>query len=183
VADKMMPYGMNQFRGPTNMSKTNVATTRRGSGRSKRAARDHGEPGPVGHPYVSLLGIQALDTAGLLDRVREGLVYSSWDAFLESTGLAKKTASHFVRITTRTLARRKREGRLRPDESDRLVRAARLFAQAVGLFEGDEKAARQWLNVPQPALGGSTPWDFAATEIGAREVEGLIGRLEHGIPS
>jgi putative toxin-antitoxin system antitoxin component (TIGR02293 family) len=75
------------------------------------------------------------------------------------------------------------EGRLQPDESDRLVRAARIFAQAVGLFEGDEEAARRWLTSPQPALGGSTPWDYAATEIGAREVENLIGRLEHGIPS
>jgi putative toxin-antitoxin system antitoxin component (TIGR02293 family) len=72
---------------------------------------------------------------------------------------------------------------LRPDESDRLVRAARVFSQAVGLFEGDGNAARQWLTVPQPALGGSTPWEYAATDLGAREVEGLIGRLEHGIPS
>jgi len=165
------------------MSKTNVATTRRGSGRSKRATRDHGEGPSAGHSYVSLLGIHAFDTAGLLERVREGLAYSSWDRFLESTGLAKETAIHFVQITPRTLARRKQEGRLHPDESDRLVRAARTFSQAVGLFEGDEKAAREWLTVPQPALGGSTPWDYAATELGAREVESLIGRLEHGIPS
>jgi putative toxin-antitoxin system antitoxin component (TIGR02293 family) len=51
------------------------------------------------------------------------------------------------------------------------------------LFEGDANAARQWLTAPQPALGGSTPGDYAATELGAREVENLIGRLEHGIPS
>jgi len=165
------------------MSKTNVALTRRDSGRSKRAARDHGEGGLAGHSYVSLLGIQAFDTAGLLERVREGLAYSSWERFLESTGLAKETASHFVQITPRTLARRKEQGRLHPDESDRLVRAARIYSQAVGLFAGVEKAARQWLTVPQPALGGSTPWEYAATEIGAREVESLIGRLEHGIPS
>jgi len=165
------------------MSKPNVATPRRGSGRSKQAARDHGAGRPAGHSYVSLLGIQTFDTAGLLERVREGLAYSCWDRFLQSTGLAKETAAHFVQITPRTLVRRKEQGRLHPDESDRLVRAARIFSQAVGLFEGDQHAARQWLTVPQPALGGSTPWDYAATEIGAREVESLIGRLEHGIPS
>ncbi|MFI5458961.1 MAG: antitoxin Xre/MbcA/ParS toxin-binding domain-containing protein [Isosphaerales bacterium] len=165
------------------MSKTDVATPRRDSGRSKQAARDHGAGRPAGHSYVSLLGIQAFDTAGLLERVRAGLAYSSWDRFLQSTGLAKDAACDFVQITPRTLARRKEEGRLHPDESDRLVRAARIFSQAVGLFEGDEQAARRWLTVPQPALGGSTPWDYAATEIGAREVESLIGRLEHGIPS
>ena len=164
------------------MAKTNMATTRRDSGRSKQAARDQGEGRPAGHSYASLLGIQAFDTASLLERVREGLAYSSWERFLETTGLAKERASHFVQITLRTLARRKEAGRLHPDESDRLVRAARIFSQAVGLFGGDQQGARQWLTVPQQALGGSTPWDYASTEIGAREVESLIGRLEHGIP-
>src|SRR5882724_10338628 len=111
-------------RGPTSMSQTNVAKPRRGSERSKPSTRDQGVPAPAGHSYVSLLGIPAFDTAGLLERVREGIAYSSWDRFLQSTGLTKEAASHFVQITPRTLARRKEEGRLHPDESDRLVRAA-----------------------------------------------------------
>ena len=82
-----------------------------------------------------------------------------------------------------TIISKTNEGRLRPDESDRLVRAARVFSLAVGLFDGDLEAARSWLTHPLPALSGSTPWDYAATEIGAREVENLIGRLEYGIPS
>jgi putative toxin-antitoxin system antitoxin component (TIGR02293 family) len=137
----------------------------------------------AGHSYVALLGIPTFDTASLLERVREGIPYSSWEQFLQSTGLTKEAASRLVQITPRTLARRKEEGRLQPDESDRLLRAARIFSQALGLFEGDEAAARRWLTDPQPALGGSTPWEYAASEIGAREVENLIGRLEHGIPS
>ena len=63
------------------------------------------------------------------------------------------------------------------------MRAARIFSLAVGLFDGDGEAARRWLTHPQAALEGSTPWDYAATEIGAREVANLIGRLEYGIPS
>ncbi len=165
------------------MSKTDIAKPRRGSRRSGQPAHDGGAGRQTGHSYVRLLGIQTTDTAGLLEEVREGLSYSSWDRFLESTGLTKEAASHFVQITSRTLARRKEAGRLHPDESDRLVRAARIFSQAVGLFEGNEEAARRWLTSPQPALGGSSPWDYAATEIGAREVENLIGRLEYGIPS
>ena len=31
------------------------------------------------------------------------------------------------------------------------------------------------------ALGGATPLDFAKTEPGAREVENVLGRLEHGV--
>jgi putative toxin-antitoxin system antitoxin component (TIGR02293 family) len=70
-----------------------------------------------------------------------------------------------------------------PHESDCLVRADRILSLAVGLFDGDDEAARRWRTHPQQALGGSTPWDYAGTEIGAREVENLLGRLENGIPS
>ena len=123
------------------------------------------------------------DTAGLWQRIREGLAYRSWDRFMENSGLTKEEAHLFVNIASRTLARRKAEGRLHPDESDRLVRAARVFARAVELFEGDSKSARAWLSRPQSALGGATPLDYAATELGAREVENVIGRLEYQIPT
>ncbi len=70
---------------------------------------------------------------------------------------------------------------LQRDDRDRLIRAARVVDKAVGLFEGDRRAAIEWLQTPQPALAGQKPLDFAQTDIGAREVEDLIGRLEHGI--
>jgi uncharacterized protein (DUF2384 family) len=37
------------------------------------------------------------------------------------------------------------------------------------------------LTRPARALDGQTPLDFAGTEAGAREVESLIGRLEHAV--
>ena len=86
-----------------------------------------------------------------------------------------------VDIPRRTLARRKREGVFPPDESDRLFRAARLFARALELFDGNRDAASEWLTTAQPALGGSAPITLARTDFGTREVERLIGRLEHGV--
>jgi putative toxin-antitoxin system antitoxin component (TIGR02293 family) len=165
------------------MSKTNVANTGRDAKGSKRTASPRSVAGPAGHSFVAFLGLVTSDTAALRELIRRGLTYRSWDRFVESTGLPREMVIQVVQITPRTLARRKDEGRLRPDESDRLVRAARVFSLAVGLFDGDLEAARRWLNHPLPALGGSTPWDYAATEIGAREVENLIGGLEYGIPS
>jgi putative toxin-antitoxin system antitoxin component (TIGR02293 family) len=38
-----------------------------------------------------------------------------------------------------------------------------------------------WLKSPQKALGGKTPLEYSDTEPGAREVEDLLGRLEHGV--
>ena len=79
----------------------------------------------------------------------------------------------------RTLSRRR--GRLRPDESDRLFRACRVFEMASALFEGDVSAARDWLQAAQPGLSGTIPLEIISTDVGAREVEDLIGRLEHGV--
>jgi putative toxin-antitoxin system antitoxin component (TIGR02293 family) len=62
-----------------------------------------------------------------------------------------------------------------------LFRAARLFGRTLQLFEGDRDAAVEWLTTPQTALGDRVPLDLARTEIGAREVERLVGRLDHGV--
>jgi putative toxin-antitoxin system antitoxin component (TIGR02293 family) len=119
----------------------------------------------------------------LVDQIEKGLPFSTFAAFVRNSALPVAAAAQLVGLTARTLARRKVQKRLGPDESDRLIRAARLYAEAVELFEGNEFEARRWLSAPQPALGGVVPVKYAATEVGAREVASLIGRLEHGIPS
>ena len=82
-----------------------------------------------------------------------------------------------------TLQRRKASGRLEPDESDRLLRLARVYGKAIELFEGDNPAALQWLHAPLTALGGASPLAMSRTEPGSQEVERLITRLEHGVIS
>jgi putative toxin-antitoxin system antitoxin component (TIGR02293 family) len=54
-----------------------------------------------------------------------------------------------------------------------------IFNYAVEVF-GDPSLAREWMNSPLIALGGKTPLEFLATKEGAREVEALLGRIEHG---
>jgi putative toxin-antitoxin system antitoxin component (TIGR02293 family) len=88
-----------------------------------------------------------------------------------------------VGIPERTLARRRSRGKFTPEESERLLRLGTVFEQAVELFEGDNAAALRWLTAPRKALEGKTPLAYARTELGAREVEDLIGRLEHGVVS
>jgi putative toxin-antitoxin system antitoxin component (TIGR02293 family) len=66
-------------------------------------------------------------------------------------------------------------------ESERSVRFARLYQKVIDLFEGDAVGARTWLSSPHRALAGGVPLSLAETEAGAREVEDLIGRLEHGV--
>lgn len=136
---------------------------------------------PTNSDVESLLGLKAKGVPELLGQVRMGLQYNSLENFVRKTHFTREEAFSLVRISSRTLARRKEKGRLSPEESDRLVRAARIVSQALHLFEGDADAANRWLKTSQPALDGSTPVEYAQTEIGAREVEALISRLEHGV--
>ncbi|HEY5939731.1 MAG TPA: antitoxin Xre/MbcA/ParS toxin-binding domain-containing protein [Gemmatimonadales bacterium] len=136
-----------------------------------------------GHFYVALLGLRGYEPLALYRHVRKGLAYSSFVRFQRNTSLSARTIAELIQIPTRTLTRRKAEGKLAPEESDRLVRAARIFGRAMELFEGDSDAARMWLTSAQPALGGLVPLELARTDVGASEVENLTGRLEYGIPS
>lgn len=127
------------------------------------------------------LGITRKDAVETVRKVRAGLPASSLAKFQKATAFSWTEVSRMVSIPQRTLTRRQGGGRLGPDESDRLLRASNVFDRAVDLFEGDAAAARRWLLTPQPALGGETPLEFASSDVGAREVEHLIGRLEYGV--
>ncbi len=137
----------------------------------------------VSETDFELLGLEEMGTAELVRRVGEGFPYEVLDHLRESVGLSTSSLAQLLSINARTLNRRKLEGRLNPDESDRVLRIARVYANALGLFGGDLDKARRWLSTPKVALGGETPLDYAQVEVGAREVLDLIGRIEHGVPS
>jgi len=77
------------------------------------------------------------------------------------------------------LQRHRRSGRLAPFESDRLYRLARIVAIANEYLGGQERAAR-WLKHPNHALGGISPVAAIDTELGARQVENILGRIAYG---
>lgn len=136
---------------------------------------------PGRHAYALLLGLEATETADLLRAVSKGLSYRAFERFRQNSALSFERLIDLIDIPRRTMTRRRSEGRFLPDESDRLLRAARVFGKALALFEGDRDAATRWLSAVQPALGGSTPLNLATTEVGALEVERLLSRLEHGV--
>lgn len=118
----------------------------------------------------------------VVERIQAGLPMSEFEALRSLLGLSSEELAEKLAISRSTLARRKKSGRLDREESDRLVRFARLYARAVEVL-GEEEGARAWLKAPARALGFSTPLTFAETEAGAREVENLLGRLEYGVYS
>jgi len=146
-----------------------------------RGFLSRGAPGP--HYYVVLLGLHTYDLPDLLRSVRRGFAFSVLERLHRNVAIDIDELTDLVQISQRTLTRRRKEGRFLPEESDRLVRASRLLAKAIELFQGDIESARAWLSSPQMALGGAVPLNIAKTELGAREVENLLGRLEYGVYS
>ncbi len=122
-----------------------------------------------------------VDKMDLISEIKKGLLYEALDDFQRCSGIPLRLLASLLQIPTRTLTRRKKDGRLLPVESDRFVRICRIYAEALELFDGDKEATLEWLSSPQPALGNNTPFDFLETEIGTHEVEAVIGRLEHGV--
>ena len=125
---------------------------------------------------------RSADPETLRRLVREGLPFSALEEVIARFALGRREVSAVLHLPERTLARRKRERRLSPDESDRLVRLARIAAQAEETLGSAERAGL-WLSRPNRALGGEAPLDLLDTDLGAREVEAILGRLEHGVYS
>ena len=136
---------------------------------------------PDERAYVVLLGLNTFELPALLRQIERGFPWRTLERFVRNTGLTNEQVADLVSIPRRTLARRKADGKLTSSESDRLMRAARIYARALDVFDGDREAATEWLTDGNTALGGVTPLEFARTEVGAVEVDHLIGRIEHGV--
>jgi putative toxin-antitoxin system antitoxin component (TIGR02293 family) len=131
---------------------------------------------------TAILTRESVFDDALMDReIRRGLPVDLFFRLRDALAVRQEILSLVISVPIRTLMRRKQLGeRLKPGESERLVRLARLHFRAVEVLESTENA-RRWLFSPNRALGGKTPFEFAATEPGAREVEKVLGRIEHGI--
>jgi putative toxin-antitoxin system antitoxin component (TIGR02293 family) len=128
----------------------------------------------------SSLGIRSERTQELIQKLEKGLPFNAVEKLSRKSGIHASELANLMSLPEQTFARRKSAGRFAPEESERLLRIARIFELTVELFAGDVRGAVNWLDTPRKALGNRTPLKYSATEIGAREVENLIGQLVHG---
>jgi putative toxin-antitoxin system antitoxin component (TIGR02293 family) len=125
---------------------------------------------------------KAKHPSDLIRKIQKGLRFSELETLQNSIDMPFEQLAAKLSISRSTLQRRKAAGRLSPDESDKVMRFSRLLEHATNVF-GDVEKARAWLKHPQYGLGGAVPLDYAETEIGAREVDNLLGRIDYGVYS
>jgi putative toxin-antitoxin system antitoxin component (TIGR02293 family) len=115
--------------------------------------------------------------------VREGLPASMVTALAQRLRIGNSVLSGKLGIPQRTLTRRlSQRSLLTPAESDRTVRVARVYANAVEMI-GDPEKAIEWLRTPNRALGGEKPLDQLDTDVGAQMVDDVLGRIAYRVYS
>jgi putative toxin-antitoxin system antitoxin component (TIGR02293 family) len=117
-------------------------------------------------------------------QIEKGLPFDALESLKEAFRLSDREISVVLDVSTKTASRWRHadKSRLPVSASDRIYRFARLFALAEHVLE-DKDAARKWLHEKQVGLGGHSPIALMRTEAGAREVESLLIRIEHGVLS
>jgi putative toxin-antitoxin system antitoxin component (TIGR02293 family) len=130
---------------------------------------------------IQSIGLQADSLFGVIEKVQSGLPVSMFSMLGQKFTMSEQALSETVSISKRTLTRRKKDGRLSPTESERVLRLAKLFDKATQVFGNKESVAAGWFKKPARGLGGRTPLEMAQTEIGASEVQALLTRIEHGV--
>ena len=129
---------------------------------------------------IESIGLQAENVNELIGALKQGIPADSFDKLRDRLNVSDNLLSRIVQIPKRTLTRRRQDGRLRTDESERVLRVARVYDKALDVFE-DEGAVESWLKNPARGLGYKIPLEYADTELGAQEVINLLGRIEHGV--
>lgn len=116
---------------------------------------------------------------GLVEAVRDGLPMAVLEHLIADGVISEaELEAHF--IPRRTLYARRQKGTLSREQSDFVVRLARIQAVADDVL-GDRSNAHGWLRDRNGALGGERPLDLLDTEEGGRIVEAVLGRIAHGV--
>lgn len=121
--------------------------------------------------------------AQLMTLIREGLPADILPSIAAELSMDRSAVAKVVGISGRTLSRRlASRSRLSAEESDRMVRLARVLALANDTL-GDRAKASSWLQTPNRALQGNTPFELLDTDAGVQSVETILGRIAYGIYS
>ena len=115
----------------------------------------------------------------LADAVRDGLPISALNRLIADGIVTEpEVEAHF--IPRRTLYARRQKGTFSREQSELIVRLARIAAIADEVFV-DRRKSHDWLRDANGALAGQTPLSLLDTEEGGTLVEAILGRIAHGI--
>lgn len=132
---------------------------------------------------IAILGLKTpmRNALQLMPVIREGLPSASLESVSRRMDLSAIATVESLGLAKRTIARRiQQKQTLTAEESERVVRLARVLAAATAVLGGLEKA-RRWLQKANRALGGEIPLRMLDTDVGANAVLEELGRIDYGV--
>jgi putative toxin-antitoxin system antitoxin component (TIGR02293 family) len=115
---------------------------------------------------------KGLPGAWLVDLVEKSDVIST-DDLLPALGISMRTYQ-------RKKAPEQRDEPLTAEQGEKLWKYVEILERATALL-GGKAEAETWLSTPATALDGRAPLELLSTQVGAEEVDRLLGRLEYGL--
>ena len=113
--------------------------------------------------------------------VAEGLPKATLERTVRHVLLDRGEARRLITRIVPPATYKRRKTVLKPEESEKVERLARVIATAEEAWDA-EADARQFLTSPHPLLGNRRPIEVAQSELGARQVEELLWQIVHGLP-
>lgn len=112
--------------------------------------------------------------------IRAGLPARAFVGVAQILSLTVDELAGKLGVSPRTIRdQRKKLARLSSENTEKLVRIARIQHQARRIFSTNE-AVSGWLRSPAPALEGALPIDLLDTDLGSREVENVLNGIAYG---
>jgi putative toxin-antitoxin system antitoxin component (TIGR02293 family) len=105
--------------------------------------------------------------------------WSSVEHLSARLGIAPSELVDLIGLADRTALRRQKEGFLKPDEADRLLRVGRVLEEGIRVFGSQEKAAK-WLSAASVIFSGAAPLTLLDCDAGAQIVSEELIRIDFG---
>jgi len=117
-----------------------------------------------------------------IDLIRKGLPKKVIDHLMKRTGFTEDEMAMILHVSKRTLQRRDLTSEFNPEQSERLIELAKLFAKGEDVFGGPDQF-KEWIDTRVLSLGDKKPREFMDTSIGLSLLMDELGRIEYGIHS
>ena len=117
-----------------------------------------------------------------IDLIRKGIPSNVIDEIMKKTGLSENEMADILHISRRTLQRRNPQESLKPEQSEKLIEIAKLYAKGTEVL-GDLNAFKEWMESRITTLGGKRPKEFLDTSLGINLLMDELGRIEFGVYS
>jgi putative toxin-antitoxin system antitoxin component (TIGR02293 family) len=132
-------------------------------------------------PGLSYYAVADQDLVQLIDAIREGIKFTTFEAILRQYPFSLNEWSDFLLLSARTMHRYKKErATFDQSSSEKILEIILLYRYGVQVFKEHEKF-ESWLSTSNLALGGKRPKDFLDCSFGINLLRDELLRTEQGL--